>query len=105
MLRDPGNLIAGVLFNVAAMDTTRPDQLNHQFFMTRWFAFVACPWFILLTMRLERSENLRSLEKGQKLPRAWDRNDTKSDKMHNIYYILYFARFEVNLVIALVSMH
>ncbi len=50
---DPGNLIAGVLFNVAAMDTTYPVQLTHQFFMTPRLAFVICPWFMPLTMQQE----------------------------------------------------
>lgn len=80
MPRDPGNLIAGVLFNVAAMDTSLPVQLNHQFFMTRRLAFVTCPWFIPLTMRLERSETLQSLGKGQRKTMARGRNATKSDK-------------------------
>lgn len=58
---DPGNLIAGVLFNVAAMDTIFPVQLNHQFFMTLRLAFVICPWFMPLTMQQERPYTLWTL--------------------------------------------
>lgn len=58
---DPGNLIAGVLFNVAAMDTTFPVQLNHQFFMTPRLAFVISPWFMPLTMQQETPYTLWTL--------------------------------------------